>query len=937
MASFKDKAEAVTVEAAANVLLTSVAVYFPLMTLLWLLFELLRRRFTTAFAPENHAEFPEAQKAKLFAWVPFLWRIQEDKVAEICGLDAWVLLRFMKLGQKVAALGVACGLVLLPVYYFTAAVVDSDDARGVRIDRDGDGNPLPFNIGGNDSATITAASWHLVGLGSVVGLSVGGSDAQVATVAIANATDSPPQRVALDFVDRLTIANVGSDDWRLYLSVLAAFIITGYLMHLLVAEYTIYRKRRHEFLSRKHAQQYSIVISDLPHALRRPKTLLDYMNYLFPGSVHSVYIGVECGDLEDLLDKRDDVAFELYAAREELAKKESKQKEAMELGKMSEGSSLVVSRPTTVVGRKWYAPLLCCCAGQGETVDAVDYYTKELAKVEEDVVRVRASIIKRQEEQGTAQVTKKETQEEEEDKGSRFAAFDKLAEKLRRTKSSMDEDRWAKETVLGVSVTVPKGPNVMRSCAFVTFNKIRSAQSAQQLLQVENPLRMRVRTAPNIRDVLWKNFGLPHKLKSKWKLFSMGATVLIVCFWTIPTAFVASMASADELQHTFTWLSTAVQNHPWLLAVLQQTAPLVYSIVNNLANEIFKLLATQEGHLSISEVDASLFTKLGIFQVFQMFFVTAVAGSIITELFRLIDQPRLVFFFLGSTIANQSMTFITFTITQTCVDMSLFLLRVSPIAINLCYRILAPKSAKLPTEKDWMGLYPLNFETDLDPAYNLAQQYLVFVFLLVFAPIAPLMCVFAGIFFITSEISYKRYFFFVNRHRWATTNSMGVFWPPLYQFIIGAMLVGQATLIGLLSLKSAGYGPIVLSCLLPLGTIIFHWYAVSLSSLPRAATNLPLDKCCDVDAERINDSFDFLDDVYQQPAMAEAMHPVTLESRNATRVKAGANGPAPADAAKNVAMDAKPVAEVGSQPQKPVEQQTKLAELNTDKSDDDTQ
>jgi hypothetical protein len=86
-------------------------------------------------------------------------------------------------------------------------------------------------------------------------------------------------------------------------------------------------------------------------------------------------------------------------------------------------------------------------------------------------------------------------------------------------------------------------------------------------------------------------------------------------------------------------------------------------------------------------MDASLFTMLCVFQVFQMFFVAAVAGSIITELFRLIDQPRLVFFYLGSTIANQSITFITFTITQSVLCRHVTL----PAARVTCtYRLVLP-------------------------------------------------------------------------------------------------------------------------------------------------------------------------------------------------------------------------------------------------------
>jgi hypothetical protein len=207
--AFKDKTEGVAVEAVeavVNVLLTSVAVYFPLMALLWLLFELLRRLFKTVLSPENHADFPEGQQGRLLAWVPFLWRLSEEQVTEDCGLDAWALLRFMKMVQKAAALGIACALSQLPMYYFTAAVVGAYDARGVNVHRDADGTgaDLPFGL----NTSLNVASWHFVGMGNVVGFSVGGAGAELGSVAAGNVIP-PPERVHLDFVDRLTIANFG--------------------------------------------------------------------------------------------------------------------------------------------------------------------------------------------------------------------------------------------------------------------------------------------------------------------------------------------------------------------------------------------------------------------------------------------------------------------------------------------------------------------------------------------------------------------------------------------------------------------------------------------------------------------------------------------------------------------------------------------------------
>ncbi|CAI5728288.1 unnamed protein product [Hyaloperonospora brassicae] len=890
----------VTTQAAANVLLTSVTVYFPLFLVLVLVYEWLRPRVPHVYAPENVADFPQSKQRKFLGWVPFVWRIDESHVAEKCGLDAWVLLRFMQLGRKVALLCVLCSLALFPMYFFTAAVLEAQEEEKHHHDHRLS-HLLPAHNGESNASVAAITSLMMLML-----------DAQLEVGSNASKDVLADGKLKLDVVDRLTIANVGKDDWRLYFTVLVAYIISCYVMRLLLNEYTVYRKRRHEFLTRKHPQQYSVVISDLPQAQRRPQTLQAYLNFLFPDSVHSVYIGVECAALEKVLEKRRTIVYHLYAANVQLAKAKSKASDHD-----------VIQRPKNYIGRRFFG--LC---GGGKKVDAVDYYTEELQKVEAEMVRVRDDILRSQSAEKAQDVTSGKSYGSMSAAASRgFSSLSELTEKLRATKSSV----WRDETLplLHVSMPVPKRPNVMRSSAFVSFRNIRSAQAAQQLLQVENPRCMVVLPAPNICDVQWENFGLPHKLKARWKLVSMGVSLWIGLFWTVPTAFVASMASVDELRHLFPWLGGFMEKSPWLLIALQQTAPLVYSAMNGLANVIFRLLSTQEGYLSISEVEASRFTKLCFFQAFQMFFVSALAGSIITEFMLFLDQPRALFFFLGNTIANQSMMFITFIITQLCVNTPLFLLRVSPLAISAAHRVLAPLHAKLPQPQEWMGLCPINFRTDLDVPMNLAQQYLVFLFVVVFAPIAPLVGYFGAMFFVVSELSYRRCLFFVNSSRWAANNLMGVYWPPLYSFVIGALIIGQCTLIGLLSLKSGGYGPIGLTTMLPFITLAFHWYAVDLSRLNRAAESLPLDQCCDIDEERKDDPLDFLDDIYRQPAMVEAFRPASVQSYE---FKSGTS--AAVDAIYVQADTVEPQVEPLEKPVKPLRQQARLAELNNDKKDE---
>ncbi|KAF1776400.1 Calcium permeable stress-gated cation channel 1, N-terminal transmembrane domain [Phytophthora cactorum] len=653
----------VETQAAANVLLTSVVVYFPLFLVLILLYETLRPRVPHVYSPENHADFPESKQRKFLGWVPFVWRIDEAQVAEKCGLDAWVLLRFMKMGRKVALLCVMCSLALFPMYFFTAAVFEEQEKQRHHLSE-----LLPTRGGGaNDTAVTAITSMMMIMLDKQI--ETGNGTANVL---------SSDGKVKLDVVDRLTISNVGKDDWRLFFTVLVAYMISIYVMRLLLNEYTVYRKRRHEFLMRKHPQQYSVVISDLPQSQRRPQTLQAYLDFLFPNSVHSVYIGVECAELEELLDKRQELVYHLYAANVKLSEAKAKT-----------GEHDVIKRPKELIGRRFFG--LC---GGGKEVDAVDHYTDEMQRLEEEIIHVRDEILQRQSAEKTKQVTGEKQYGSTSTAAPRgFSGLSELAEKLRRTKSSMGDSRWGEETLplLHVSVPVPKRPNVMRGESASHGRSARAQHSRRPM------------------EELWS----AAQAESEVETYFYGVSLLIGCFWTVPTAFVASMASVDELQHLFPWLGGFLEKNPWILIVLQQTAPLVYSAMNGLANVIFKLLSTQEGHLSISEVEASRFTKLCFFQAFQMFFVSALAGSIITEFMLFLDQPRMLFFFLGNTIANQSMMFITFIITQFCVDMSLFLLRISPMAISAAYHLLAPMHAKLPKPRDWMGLAPVNYQTTL--------------------------------------------------------------------------------------------------------------------------------------------------------------------------------------------------------------------------------
>ncbi|KAG0239108.1 hypothetical protein B0O80DRAFT_13677 [Mortierella sp. GBAus27b] len=87
----------------------------------FLLFCILRRRWTTMFAPRTklRRHTPPILSSTFFGWIPQLLRIPEAEVLECVGLDAVMLLRFFHMAFKMFLYCSIPGfLVIVPVYHF---------------------------------------------------------------------------------------------------------------------------------------------------------------------------------------------------------------------------------------------------------------------------------------------------------------------------------------------------------------------------------------------------------------------------------------------------------------------------------------------------------------------------------------------------------------------------------------------------------------------------------------------------------------------------------------------------------------------------------------------------------------------------------------------------------------------------------------------------
>ncbi|CAK4684028.1 unnamed protein product [Aphanomyces euteiches] len=271
---------------------------------------------------------------------------------------------------------------------------------------------------------------------------------------------------------------------------------------------------------------------------------------------------------------------------------------------------------------------------------------------------------------------------------------------------------------------------------------------------------MKIYEAPPSEDIVWENVGTFHyEQKQLWILIVIAATSTLILFWTVPTTLVVVLSSVDSLRRVIPHLNDLLTQFPWLESFLQQLSPLGLVVMNSLAPVLLRLFSYGEGHVALNAIEAATFAKVVAFQLVQTFFVASVAGSlsaIADKIQMIIEQPLQIIPMLGSSVPGQSTLFVSFILVQTGLSLMLQLLRVVPIFLGGIYWLFAPKLTQRERSAPWLGLTPATTSPKLDVTTPLAQHFLVFLLVLTFAPLAPIVSVVGGFFFLIADIVYRR-------------------------------------------------------------------------------------------------------------------------------------------------------------------------------------
>eukprot|EP01062_Namystynia_karyoxenos_P068860 TRINITY_DN6396_c0_g1_i1.p1 TRINITY_DN6396_c0_g1~~TRINITY_DN6396_c0_g1_i1.p1 ORF type:complete len:796 (+),score=264.54 TRINITY_DN6396_c0_g1_i1:87-2390(+) len=344
--------------------------------------------------------------------------------------------------------------------------------------------------------------------------------------------------------------------------------------------------------------------------------------------------------------------------------------------------------------------------------------------------------------------------------------------------------------------------------AFVSFTTVMTAAKAAQGWYA--PTGWRATEAPEPRDVFWPNLAMSEQQRVSRRALVTAATGGLIFFWMIPVAAISALTTLDNLKSSG-FIKSIVEASPALETFLTGFLPtLALILFMALLPMILLELSKQEGLHSWSLLQLAVLEKLYMFEVLNVFFVTALSSALLQSIEAIVDSPGSTPKLLGEAIPKVSTTFTSYVTMQALGRYSMEILRVVPFILG---PILGMRSAYTEEEKGKCE----------DPGYGSgfgvwsAAPLLIFTISIIYSVIAPLILPFAVLFFAVCLIILTHQLLFTYRPMYQFN---GRLWPTLFTRAVVGLFIMQMTMVGVLSLKYAkAQGPLLVP--LPVLTLVF--------------------------------------------------------------------------------------------------------------------
>ncbi|KAG8365386.1 hypothetical protein BUALT_Bualt18G0099300 [Buddleja alternifolia] len=358
---------------------------------------------------------------------------------------------------------------------------------------------------------------------------------------------------------------------------------------------------------------------------------------------------------------------------------------------------------------------------------------------------------------------------------------------------------------------VRKDPKCIMPAAFVSFRTRWGAAVCAQTQQTRNPTLWLTEWASEPRDVYWDNLAIPYVSLTIRRLIAAVAFFFLTFFFMIPVTLVQSLANIEGIEKRAPFLKPIIEI-PFIKSVIQGFLPgIALKLFLIVLPSILMMMSKFEGFLSISSLERRAASRYYIFNFFNVFLVSVIAGTAFQQLNTFLHQsaneiPKTI----GVAIPMKATFFITYVMVDGWAGVAGEILRLKPLIFFHLKNFFLVK-----TEKDR--------EEAMDPGsigFNTGEPRIQLYFLLglVYAVVTPVFLPFILVFFALAYVVFRHQIINVYNQEY---ESAAAFWPDVHGRIICALIFSQLVLMGLMSSKGAAQStPLLIA--LPVLTIFFH-------------------------------------------------------------------------------------------------------------------
>ncbi|SPO26806.1 uncharacterized protein UTRI_04119_B [Ustilago trichophora] len=340
---------------------------------------------------------------------------------------------------------------------------------------------------------------------------------------------------------------------------------------------------------------------------------------------------------------------------------------------------------------------------------------------------------------------------------------------------------------------------------FVTFESAASAQIASQTVHYPIPAYCATSMAQEPRDIIWSNIDLSNNDRRVRQVLVSIFIVAILIFYIPPLVFLASFVSPGAIKKYAPWLDRLLDTDERLRALVQNNLPsLVVIGFNALLPLVLEYSSYLQGLKARSLVEYSLLKKYYLFLMVSVVFIFLIATTAWGVLQELAENPMRVIDKFAASLPKARFFSLSYVILQGIALQPLQLLQLPTLLIRAFYRVFFTRTPREFAE--------LNAPPTLAMGNVYPQALLIFTLCILYSIVSPLIVLFGTIYFGIAYVvnKYKLLYVFYKPYE-----SQGQAWPISASRCIWALILFHIFQFSLFSVRkelwmSTGLLPLVL-------------------------------------------------------------------------------------------------------------------------------